>query len=118
MAEVTCPHCGNMLEAEQGEQGGVVECPHCGGAIELPADREDELDGDRIRRIAHARRSEVRAKAYCVIGGFALLGGSAQLIWMGVQAVQVGGWGTWAVGCIVVGALGVVFSIRLWIKNR
>lgn len=113
MPEVTCPFCNNSVEADI----GPAVCPACGQSIEVIAEEEVELDGNRIQRISHARRSEVRARAYSVIGGFVVFGGSSQLVWMGIRAGQAGGWTAWAIGCIVAGAVGIGLALRLWLKK-
>jgi len=102
-AGFTCPHCGGALEATLSDQPQTVDCPHCLRPILLPADeslqesppdRDDELDGLRIRRVAQMHNAAYRTRSYCLVAAFACLGIALQLTWLAVGQLRAAGW-TW-----------------------
>jgi hypothetical protein len=85
-SEITfvCPHCQREFLVTPAASAALVECPHChaqvvvadeDGSTEFETDaaehstpdRQEELDGLRIRQLSRARRATFRAISYTLI---------------------------------------------------
>jgi hypothetical protein len=86
-------------------------------ADDHPDERDDELDGLRIRQLAALRRGAYRARSYAIIGAVAAFVVAVQLVIMTVQYVRShGGWGRWPSGyalfAAAAGMVGFYFARR------
>jgi DNA-directed RNA polymerase subunit RPC12/RpoP len=95
-----CPTCGGEIEATAGQIAAPAACPHCGAMFVLPQaeesnqagqspSAEEELDGNRIRRLAMMRRSAYRSRSYCLIALGGCLGGAVEFIFHAVRIWRV-----------------------------
>lgn len=77
-----------------------------------PDPRADELDGNKIRQISLIRRTAYRARSYALIGGFACIVLSAQLIYLIITQLQTGGFNRYALAYALMIPLLLLGSLR------
>lgn len=75
MAEVTCPHCGELILNEPSLVGQEINCPHCAELVRMPAfptlpERLERYAENRVRRLVRTLAClGVLAIAFIVAGG-------------------------------------------------
>lgn len=100
-----CPECGAALVDVEGEPN-LLRCERCDKYFDVPeehraddhesheaTDRQDELDGLRIRQLAAMRRAAYRSRSYCVIAAMVCVVAVVQLAWNGIALIRATGWG-------------------------
>jgi hypothetical protein len=81
-------------------------------------DRDDELDGVRIRQLAAVRRGAFRARSYSLIAAVACLVVSIQLVMMTADAVRARGWGLLTVGYVQFAVLALLAAAHFGRRVR
>jgi hypothetical protein len=100
-----CPDCEFGLVGVENDPE-LLYCQRCDKHFAVPAedrakkhesrdatDRQDELDGLRIRQLASARRAAYRSRSYCVIAAMVCVVAVVQLAWNGIALLRAAGWG-------------------------
>jgi hypothetical protein len=111
-----CPNCDGEIDAPAMESA----CPHCGADLMVIVDdtreqeapptpqRDEELDGLKIRQLIALRRGAIRARSWCLIAAAVCVVAAIQLIIKTVRNVRhMQSWGLRATGftLFAVGAL-------------
>jgi DNA-directed RNA polymerase subunit RPC12/RpoP len=125
-AAYTCPQCGEAVAADDEMVTNLLQCPNCGEQFFRPssdpsgadeptdegeANREDELDGQRIARRSSLKRALYRSRSYATVFavGFGLLLGHT--LWLLAAEVRSHGVTRW-------GVLYLLFAIACgWISR-
>ena len=89
-AEYACPSCGQPVAVTPRRDEQIIACPSCAGEFTVPAaavetdettERDEQLDGLRIRQLATARRAAYRARSYAIIAATVCLVATGQFLW-------------------------------------
>ncbi|HMO27239.1 MAG TPA: hypothetical protein PKB10_13330, partial [Tepidisphaeraceae bacterium] len=111
---VSCPHCAARVTVELSSEDRQYQCWHCGQDFEMPPMQlanpaaspssteitddapepdnptDDELDGNRIRRLSLARRAAWRTRSYVLILALAGFVVAIQLMFMAAATMRSG----------------------------
>jgi DNA-directed RNA polymerase subunit RPC12/RpoP len=119
---LSCPTCGQIIDATDFAAGDSIECPHCNQLIQIPdksqpddASRYAELDGMKIQQIAKLRSATYRARSHLVIATLACVGAVVESTAYLVRDLIHFGftWHSFITGGIAIaGIVGVIFFFR------
>lgn len=119
-----CEKCGHAIAAsEEGEY--PTACPACGELLVIAddepppqANRDEEIEAVAIRRIVQERRALLRTRGYYLVLTWACIAVAAQMIWMMVHALIVGGWQNWQVIYPAAALFLVMLARDMWVRAQ
>ncbi len=127
----SCSDCGGELQAIDPAVPLLLRCVNCGRetflaygnnddddsevAPEPIDDREDELDGVRIRQLAAGRRAAYRARSYAVIASIVCAVAAGDLVYHAAIRIRDSDWSVWTIAYIafaITAAMGALLFFR------
>jgi DNA-directed RNA polymerase subunit M/transcription elongation factor TFIIS len=133
-----CPGCGQEVEVPADSIGQLVRCANCGRQFFASAEavdqhvvddtseaqaaaeeREQEIDGTKIRQLSAMRRGAIRARSWCLIVVVVCLVGAVELVIKTIENVRhVRHWGLRPTGFILFAVAGVMIAVYFFRRAR